>query len=588
MNHALLLRGRLPSTLKIVLVLIAVSLPLAFTAQGDLEHTVLSSQAILKGHFWDFYSFNKTIVGGNDYLIPVYILFAIWIAPLYALGLRHQSSANYVVISNQALSIWSQLLIVIFFCLALLFLIKISRKIGSDVRDKYKSIEILVFSPFVIFTVFFIGQYDIIWLSLAMVAIYCGLVGKNLLSSIFFGAAISIKYFALPIFIFFIIFFRKSPKVTWVSLVVGFLPSAISMALYFDDDVFVNEIFELPVRLLSGIAPIGIAAFLFFSVAIWITLKTNWRPGFLRNYEYNQWDLFVTCVAICFSLLFSLIRWNPQWLIISAVILGFVSIRSQIPRWYWAIEGFGFAGLSYLMLTTWSGNLDQFMVRQATQTFPEFHLHSFAADLLPSGMGTAAIILVQCWILCPAIISVWNNRKISLNEIGARRVRLAPILCWITPVMLTFLPISQGTTSKEYAQALMSPSQTLGKYHSQTSIPMRNARFDLQDGQGTSGIALDIWSPNDVVTGEIKFLMKKNERVICQGNAIVKKRADDIFWSKGWKTAYLLCGKSVELNILELVSNKTFSLWLDSKTQNRKPLFEKTLGKINPVMSFIE
>ena len=66
-----------------------ISLGLCFLLfkQSDLTHTNSSSFAYLYGHFWDFYDYNQSRMGDNNYLPIFYWFFAIWNIPLKLLGL---------------------------------------------------------------------------------------------------------------------------------------------------------------------------------------------------------------------------------------------------------------------------------------------------------------------------------------------------------------------------------------------------------------------------------------------------------------------------------------------------------------------
>jgi hypothetical protein len=55
--------------------------------QGDLNHTVVSSYAYLKGNIFNFYDYNQPILWGNDYLPILYLIFALWMAPYFYSGL---------------------------------------------------------------------------------------------------------------------------------------------------------------------------------------------------------------------------------------------------------------------------------------------------------------------------------------------------------------------------------------------------------------------------------------------------------------------------------------------------------------------
>jgi len=107
----------LPNGLNII-DLLAFFLVLAFCfilfQHGDLFYTSSSSYAYLHGHIFNFYDYNKTAVGRDDYLPLIYVIFAAWNMPLKLLGLMHDvaSAGTYLTIVEL---VWTKLLLVAFY-----------------------------------------------------------------------------------------------------------------------------------------------------------------------------------------------------------------------------------------------------------------------------------------------------------------------------------------------------------------------------------------------------------------------------------------------------------------------------------------
>lgn len=159
--------------------------------QSDLTHTNSSSFAYLYGHFWDFYDYNKTRMGDNNYLPIFYWFFAIWNIPIMLLGLIPEVTSETWGQATAIQTIWSKLLLAIFFFGAVNLVGKISSQISNALqRDRgpqYEDFPKFLFatSPFAIFAVFIFGGYDIFALFLCSWG--CELIFQKTLNGLWCG-----------------------------------------------------------------------------------------------------------------------------------------------------------------------------------------------------------------------------------------------------------------------------------------------------------------------------------------------------------------------------------------------------------------
>ncbi|MEG1859981.1 MAG: hypothetical protein RR193_06535, partial [Christensenellaceae bacterium] len=140
-------------------IVIAVYIVLAIlTIHHDVFHTVKSSYAILEGHLSDFYTYNQPIVGGNDYDVLVYLIFALWNLPMFLAGRATPWPATPAYIM-----LYQKILLVIFVLLAAWILYKICTKIGANKKTAFYSSFLFMTAPYLLLSTVAYGMYDIMY-----------------------------------------------------------------------------------------------------------------------------------------------------------------------------------------------------------------------------------------------------------------------------------------------------------------------------------------------------------------------------------------------------------------------------------------
>lgn len=385
--------------------------------QADLYHTSTSSYAYLRGHIIDFYDYNKPIVGGNDYYALIYIIFAIWNIPLKIFGLMHTTAG--IELSPIEL-LWTKLFLVVCFFATAYVIYKIAEIILAGKKEKAKWMGLLfATSPIAIFAVFSIGQYDIIGLLFTMIGMYYYLKKDYLKFSIAFSLAISLKLFAIMLFIPLLLLSNKKILQIIKYLVVGVSATFIQIALYYNNPAFRSEFFSLASGVVDQLQTFNLSGFnsspyliiIFCIICIYAYIKKA-----KDDYEFSKIAVLL-CIA-SYASLFSTTIWHPQWLIILMPFfaLSYIYINDKGKMCLFDIVGM-FAYI-YVTVNFFSANIDVKMAKLGIlrSFFPYIPLvlkDFFRTKYLPMFEGVFFIYLFS-----PILVYYFgkNNKDDSQNK----------------------------------------------------------------------------------------------------------------------------------------------------------------------------
>ena len=170
--------------------------------------------ALFEGHPLSFYSYAKAIPGstpnreiicGAAYDFTIYAFYAVWNFPAW---LYERISGNYAESCFIFLA-WGKLLHPVLAMIVARGMKKILEFITGSNKDAAAMIYAYSFSGILIMAAYFIGQYDIIGVVFAVYGVYYYLKKDYKRFYLYFGAAISCKYFALLLFICLVLFYEK-------------------------------------------------------------------------------------------------------------------------------------------------------------------------------------------------------------------------------------------------------------------------------------------------------------------------------------------------------------------------------------------
>lgn len=170
--------------------------------------------ALFEGHPLSFYSYAKAIPGstlnrsvsaGAAYDFTIYAFFAIWNFPAW---LYERISGNYAETCFPFL-VWGKLMLPVVAVVTARGMKKILEFITGTDRDTAAMVYAYSFSGILIMSVYLIGQYDIIGVLFAVYGVYYFLKKDYKRFYLYFGAAITCKYFAILLFVCLVLFHEK-------------------------------------------------------------------------------------------------------------------------------------------------------------------------------------------------------------------------------------------------------------------------------------------------------------------------------------------------------------------------------------------
>jgi hypothetical protein len=360
--------------------------------QSDLTHTNASSFAYLYGHFWDFYDYNSNRMGDNNYLPIFYWFFAIWNIPLKLLGFIPEVTSETWMQATVIQTIWSKLLLAIFFFASVSLVRKIANQIcitlpaNQELRNERIPELLFATSPIAIFAIFIFGGYDIFALFFMLLGLHAYFSKDFKWFVVWFSVAISFKYFAAFAYLPLVLIIEKRLIYLAIYGLFGLLITAVQFALYWHSDVFTAQIFGLATAkatgnginirfLVANSFYLGMCAYLYFS-------KLNF------NEDTTKWQQrAITACILSYALLFSWVLWHPQWVILITpfTALSYLFIRNQKTMLF--IEILGYLGFAVYCMNNWVGNVDNTMLSGGV-----------FADLLPPISVLASDITGRHWM----------------------------------------------------------------------------------------------------------------------------------------------------------------------------------------------
>lgn len=371
-----------------------ISLGLCFLLfkQSDLTLTNNASFAYLYGHFGDFYDYNRPLFTGNNYLPAFYWIFTVWNIPLHLLGLTPEISTDTVMLSTQIQTIWSKLLLTIFFFGSIRLIKKIADQISGAKNIDQTNEEnlapnyLFATSPIAIFAVFIFSGYDIFGVFFTLLGLHAYFAKSWKWFVFWFSVAISFKYFAALIYLPLVLLIEK--RILHLALygLLGLVFSIIQFWMYWHSEAFHLGIFGMISDKTSGhgVSPRFMLANVFY-VALCLYLYFSKFDFKVNAYAWYRRAIFICVLA--YALFFSWTLWHPQWLVIITpfICLAYPFIRST--RLLLVIEILGYLGFAIFTLNNWVGNVDNTML-----------YNGVLGGLLPPSTALASDVIGRNWM----------------------------------------------------------------------------------------------------------------------------------------------------------------------------------------------
>lgn len=437
-----------------LLYLITTLICFLFFLHTDVIYTIVNSLAFLTSHSKDFYDFNKQSFGFAPYLPVIYILIAIWNAPLQLFNLidpytiidwannfplKTITKFNYMTIVA-----WYKLLIILFNVLTAKYIAKINYLIS---KNKRKINYLYLTSPFVLYSSLVFSSYDIFSVLFCTIAFYYYCKKEILRFSIFFSIAIACKYFALLIFIPLLLLREKNIMNIIIYFLLAFSISIISILAYVDNVNFIESItYVTKIKAFTGsvnfIKLISLFSYLALCIYIYFTKITDTKSIIKLSILSSQFTYFLFFLAF---------KWHPQWIIIIIpfMILSYNYINNFTK--IILIDFVGFFSFILLSINIWKDNLDQRMMMYGPFSSWLSEIQFRMSDILHSqNIKSFLIFIFYVYLLHPLIlifyekrISAYPRKKNILS--GFENIRFIYIYIFLIPCFLCLTKLHKNT-----------------------------------------------------------------------------------------------------------------------------------------------
>jgi hypothetical protein len=333
-----------------------------------------------------------------------------------ALGLVPEVTNTSWLLPTPIQTIWSKLLLVIFFFASVRVLKSIKVQITSSAQKGNIGQQVLsptllyATSPIAIFSVFIFSGYDVFGLFFILLGLRAYFAKEFKWFAFWFSVAISFKYFAAILYLPLVLMIEKRIWYVIAFGVVGLLVSAIQFAMYWHSDLFLEQMVYLADAKTSGK---GLSLkFIVCNLAFGVMCACLYFAG---NIKDNLWKWSERTIMVCilsYALFFSWVAWHPQWIILITpfICLSFLFISSQrLLMW---IEILGYVGFVIFTINYFPGNADNMMVYGGA-----------IASLLPKTQTLASDFIGRGWL--------------GLSRTLFYTMLYMPILIWVVEQFLT-------------------------------------------------------------------------------------------------------------------------------------------------------
>lgn len=193
-----------PSKLEWMIIITTILFCTVFILYGDITATIDESimliESITKGRVFDFFQYcieNKSTSWAPTYEIPIFFIFAIWNFPLYIL--KNNFGINFL--DHSILLLWGKLEIILFVAGSTYLIYKICRQINIERNKSLWAVFLFCTSINVIICSVMVAQVDTVSVFFSLLGIYYYIKNDNNKFILWFCVAITVKLFAIFIFI---------------------------------------------------------------------------------------------------------------------------------------------------------------------------------------------------------------------------------------------------------------------------------------------------------------------------------------------------------------------------------------------------
>lgn len=306
-----------------------------FFQHGDIVGTAETSFLLLDGNISDFYEAAAEFSNGyitTNYLLPTFILFAFWNIPLKILGKQPLVWGE----SGFFRIMWYKMLPTICFLLSAYFFYKILEECGFNKKTSKVGLFLYLSMPFAMFSQYMFGQYDsftLLFMTLGLYYYFKGLNRENKYDwfrfVLFMAIGMTFKTLLFAFFLPLILLREKRVSRLIYSLIIFVFPYILLKIPFRSSIVFeegVNNFnaadFVKRVTLSNGTESIQLLPILFAVFCAYLFFVNVKEKEKLIN-----WTVYSGCM-VC-VMLFGIMHWHPQWLIITVAFFTLGTLLSQ-------------------------------------------------------------------------------------------------------------------------------------------------------------------------------------------------------------------------------------------------------------------
>lgn len=424
-----------------ILFALSIAFSMLVFGHGDLNHTVGSSYAFLSGHWADFYSYNKTYFGRNDYFPSIYVVFAAWMAPVKLL--TSPGAQNGLVLSAQEL-LWARLGLVLVFAATVELVRRIARELFPEQATVQRTVvATYLLSPFIAYIVGAFGQYDIVGVFFTLLGFLYYLRGDRWRFALFFALAASFKYFALLVFAPLLVLGYKKLREMIALSSVAVSVILLEAAAYAHDPAFRSALWGMVKGSVGAtdnqsLKTMVLIVFALGLVLLWRTRASGPLLGRLSVYS----------AATVYGLMFLVVTWNMVWFVILApffaLSVGYVRRPGRFIVW----ESLVFTAYTWVAATVWTTSANVGLVSGGAlhALFGPPHLH--LSDIYAPAAVPELRMVLTAYFISPVLF--WLADQVDRRRDRSPSPRTVARATWAlraaTPVLVFTLPVMASMT----------------------------------------------------------------------------------------------------------------------------------------------
>jgi len=405
---------------------------------GDLDYAACTSYAYLEGHFFDFYRYNMATFSaavpgfGADFLQPIYLLLAAWNAPLKLFGLTGRAAQGILKLSAAELA-WTKLLLVVFFALCSVTILKIARLIAGEDEPAKLCMFLFASNPLTIYCIFIFGAFEIFSLAFMMLGLYAFLKNRHWQFIFWFALAIPFKYFAAIPFLPLLLLGEKKVWKILRGLFAAVVPTLVCFTfLVLDQGSMAQR--ELTSMGFFNFRLLDIGPMMRPAIFVLAYLAICLFAHFKCNDDRRRQEYAVLLPLAAFVLVFACMNWHMQWLILLAPWLALAFLFSPNRSISLLLQTLGTAALFVKILSIYSNSFfprdGNFLVDPAQGSLE--HLECFLGNFwVSSSAGYGALR----GFLQPGIFSAGAYIPISIFPY----LDVITLLFLLSPFLLQYL-----------------------------------------------------------------------------------------------------------------------------------------------------